>query len=283
MNARDLFAENLGLIDRIIAIVCRRANLFGADAEDFASETKLALIENDYAVLRKYEGRSSLETFLSVVIRRLHADSRTRARGRWHASSEAQRLGPIAVQLETFVRRDGRTLDEALTLIHTTDPTVTRDALETLLLRLPERTGRPPAVDLEGVAHAIAGGDSADARAIAGERDRTSAIAGEAVREQLEELPTEDRVLLRLRFGSEMSIADISRMMRLPQRPLYRRLEWLLAHLRGALIGAGIDRETAAELVGSDTTHMDFGLLNGKTDPPRQSIDDVANNNREDS
>jgi RNA polymerase sigma factor (sigma-70 family) len=282
MNARDLFAANLGLIDRIISIVCRRANLFGADAEDFASETKLALIENDYAVLRKYEGRSSLETFLSVVIRRLYADSRTRARGRWHASSEAQRLGPLAVQLETYVRRDGRSLDEALTLIRDSDPGVTREALAALLEKLPERTGRPRAVDLEGVAHAISGGESADARAIAGEMNRTSAIAGHALREQLEVLPTEDRVLLRLRFGSEMSIADISRMMQLPQRPLYRRLEWLLAHLRGALIGAGIDRAAAAALVGHEDAAMDFGLMNGKTDGSRPSIPN-APNEREDS
>ena len=36
-------------------------------------------------------------------------------------------------------------------------------------------------------------------------------------------------MLIRFRFGSSMSIADISRILRLPQRPLYRRLEALLA------------------------------------------------------
>lgn len=283
MNASDLFAANLGLIDRIIGIVCRRASLFGADAEDFASEAKLALIEEDYAILRKYEGRSSLETYLTVVIRRLLADMRTRTKGRWHASTEAERLGPIAVSLETLVRRDGRTLDEALTHIRATNPNATREMLEEMLRRLPERAGRPRAVDLEGIAYAIAGGETADSRAVAGDLHRLSAIAGHAMGELLAELPVEDRVLLRLRYGSEMSIADISRMMRLPQRPLYRRLEWLLARLRGALTGAGIDRKTAAELVGSDATAMDFGLLNGKSPLAGPSIDDVVRNVREDS
>src|SRR5688572_4266032 len=104
MNPKDLFETNLGTIERVIAVVCRRARLFGPDAEDFASEVRLALIENDYEILAKYEGRSSLDTFLTVVIQRLLADARTRAKGRWHASTEAQRLGPVAVQLETLVR-----------------------------------------------------------------------------------------------------------------------------------------------------------------------------------
>jgi RNA polymerase sigma factor (sigma-70 family) len=275
MNFSDLFTANLGLIDRIIAIVCRRANLFGADAEDFASETKLALIEDDYAVLRKYEGRASLETFLTVVIRRLLADSRTRAKGRWHASSEAQRLGATAVLAETLVLRDGRSADEALMHIRVVDPGITRESLASMLKRLPERTRRPRAVHIEGIANAIAGGEAADARALRGDMDRISATAGKALRELLAELPTEDRVILKMRFGSEMSVADIARILRLPQRPLYRRMEWLLARLRIALVNAGIDRNTAAELVGSDATEMDFGLRNGETAPAGQSITGV--------
>jgi hypothetical protein len=71
MNPAKLFEANLTLIERVIGVVCRRSRIFGADAEDFASTTRLALIENDYAILRKYEGRSSLATFLGVVVQRL--------------------------------------------------------------------------------------------------------------------------------------------------------------------------------------------------------------------
>lgn len=274
MNVRDLFTANLGLIDRIIAIVCRRAGVFGADAEDFASEAKLALMDDDYAVLRKYEGRASLETFLTVVIRRMYADARTRAKGRWHASAEAERLGPTAVLAETLVVRDGRTLDEALVHIRPVDPGVTRESLEAMLKRLPERARRPRVVHLEGIANAVAGGEAADARALANDRKRISARAGAALRDLLAELPAEDRVILRMRFGSEMSIADIARILRLPQRPLYRRIESLLARLRNALVEAGIDRNTAAELAGSDVANMDFGLTNGKTPGASPSIPD---------
>lgn len=273
MNPKELFEANLGTIERVIAIVSRRAGVFGADADDFASEVKLALIENDYEVLRRYEGRSSLDTFLSVVIQRLLADSRTRAKGRWHASSEAQRLGPVAVLLETLVRRDGRSLDEALPHLRGAHPDVTREELMAMLERLPARTGRPKAVEIDSIAFAIAGGESADARALAGDRERVSDRVGSTVREILTELPVEDRMLIRLRFGSDMSIADISRMTQLPQRPLYRRIEALLLRLRRGLAEAGVDAATAEALVGrNDARELDLGLENGKSDVSRQSL-----------
>ncbi len=275
MDGRELFEQNLGAVERIIAMVCRRAGLFGPDAEDFASEVRLALIDNDYDVMRRWEGRSSIDTFLAVVIQRLLADHRMRAKGRWHASSEAQRLGPAAVLLETLVRRDGRTLDEALPHMRAAHPEITREEMEALLDRLPARTGRPKAVDLESISYAIAGGEAADIRVTAADKDRVAKVAGNAVRELLREMPVEDRMLIRLRFASDMSIADISRMMRLPQRPLYRRLDSLLVRLRGALSEAGVDREAAEGLVGrDDLKEMDFGLMNGKNEKSSQSMEE---------
>jgi RNA polymerase sigma factor (sigma-70 family) len=220
MSLKELFEANLGTIDRVTGIVCRRAGLFGADAEDFASEVKLALIDNDYAILAKYEGRSSLDTFLTVVISRLLADARTREKGRWHASAEANRLGPAAVMIETLIRRDGRTLDEAMPHITAAHPELTREEVMAILDRLSTRKPRPRAVELEAIAHVIVARESADTRVEEGDRQRLSNATGSAVRDALEALPVEDRVLIRLRFGSERSIAHVSRMMQLPQRPL---------------------------------------------------------------
>lgn len=273
MTPRELFEANLATIERVIAIVCRRGGLFAADAEDFASEARLALMENDYAILARYERRSSLDTFLTVVVQRLLADSRTRAKGRWHASSEAQRLGPLAVQVETLVRRDGRTLDEAMPHILASHPGATREEVAALLERLPPRTGRPRPVDLESVGHVIAARESADTRAMQHDQQRISNAAGSTMRGVLRGWPVADRMLIRLRFASEMSIADISRVMQLPQRPLYRRLETLLAQLRGALTTAGIDAATAELLIGRDfEKELDFGLQNGKSDVSGQSM-----------
>jgi RNA polymerase sigma factor for flagellar operon FliA len=271
-------------VNRVIGVVCRRAQLFGPDAEDFASEVKVALIDDGYAILARYEGRSSLDTFLTVVIQRLLADRRTRLKGRWHASAEAERHGAAAVMLETLVRRDGRSLDEALVHLRAAHPGLTREEAARLLERLPERVARPRAVDLEAMTHAIAGGESADERALAGDRKRMSERAAIALRELIEAMPPDDRLLLRLRFTSGMSIADIARAMVVPQRPLYRRLEALLARLRAELLAAGIDAATAGELIGSEETReMDFGLGNGKSAAAGPSIAPVADHAREES
>lgn len=49
---------------------CNRA-LGRADAEDICAEVFACLVANDYASLRRFEGRSSLSTWLSVIARRI--------------------------------------------------------------------------------------------------------------------------------------------------------------------------------------------------------------------
>src|SRR6185369_7423329 len=93
-----LFEEHLDAIERAIARVCREVRLVGADAEDFASNVRIALLADDCAILRKFEGRSSMPAFLTIVVRRLFSDQ-LRASGRWYPTAEVQRRGPIAVQL----------------------------------------------------------------------------------------------------------------------------------------------------------------------------------------
>jgi len=266
MHSQDLFAANLPLIERIITIVCRRAGVFDADQEDFASQVKLWLIEDDYAVMRKYEGRSSLESYLTVVIQRMLADARTSARGRFRASTEAQRLGSWAVLLEKLVIRDGRSIEEALPHLRAVDPSSTPEQIAETLRRLPERTIRPRDIELDGVDEVVAGGEPADARAVAADVRRLAQRAEQTMRQELAMLPPADRALIRFHFGEEMTVAEIARVMQLPQRPLYRRLESLLQQLRAALASAGIDRRTAADLVDSEKEEMDFGLRGVEND-----------------
>lgn len=272
MNAAELFEANLALIDRVIATVCRRARLVGADAEDFASSVRIALMEDDYAILRKYSGRSSFGAYLGVVVQHLLLDQRTHAFGRWHPSREAERLGEAAVLLETLLHRDRRSLDEALPLVQRIDPTLTRERAAAMAARFPLRVARPRAVELDEDVP-VAAPDAADVRVIDADRHRLSAETSHTVRETLAALPDEDAMILRFRFGSEMSIADISRVLRLPQRPLYRRLEMLIGRLRAALDRAGLDSRDVTELIGQ-AHEMDFGLGAGKNHSARQSISD---------
>lgn len=277
MDAQELFRVNLSLVDRIIKTVCRRIGVFGADAEDLASSVRLALIDDDYAILAKYEGRSALPTYLTIVIQRLIFDERTRARGRWHASTEAERIGPAAVLLERLIRRDGRAPAEVVPIVRAIHPDLEQHELEDMLDRLPERTARPRMVELSAEEQVLAGPDTADAAAFASDTRRLSTRTSAVVCALLASLTLQDRMLLRLRFGSGLSIADVSRMLNLPQRPLYRRVEALLGQLRRALTAAGIDARTATDLIGDAAQELDFGL-DGKSEDGRLSKREAGEN-----
>ncbi|MEO8379476.1 MAG: sigma-70 family RNA polymerase sigma factor [Acidobacteriota bacterium] len=272
MHAHELFDAHLPLIDTIIGRVCRRSRLFGAAAEDFASEVKIALLEEDCALLRNAAGRASIGAYLTVVIQRMAVDERIRELGRFQSSSAAKRFGEVGVAAEILMRRDRRTIGEALSLLRALDPELTGERLAEITSCLPERFGRPRAVDLgdEGF-NSIAAPERADGRAIEAEETRTVTRMNRVVRNALESFSLEDRMLIRCRFGSAMSIADISRILRLPQRPLYRRLESLLVRLRKLLGDAGVDSTAALEVIGSRVAEMRFGLGDGKTEEFQQS------------
>lgn len=269
LNAAELFESSLALIDRVVVTVCRRARLQPSDAEDFASSVRIALMEDDYAILRQYGGRSSLAAYLGVVVQRLLSDQRAQAFGRWRPSREAERLGEAGVLLEKLLQRDHRSLEEALPFVQALDASLTRERAAEMAARFPLHTSRPRAVELiEDLP--IAGADVADARVLGAERRRLAAQTSNVVRDVLAAVPDEDVMILRFRFASGMSIADISRMLRLPQRPLYRRLEILLARLRAALDAAGLDSRDVSALIG-EMHSMDFGLER-KNVSARQSL-----------
>lgn len=268
----ELFQGNLALIDRVVARVCRLGGVTGADADDFSSSVKLALIEDDYAVLRGWQQRSSLATYLTVVVQRLLSDQRMHVRGRWEPSAAARRGGPAAIALETAVLRDGQPLEQALPRIQAIDPALRREHAEALLASMPLRAPRLRAVELDAMEGVdVRGSDTADGPLLEKETERLSVQASRIVREELAAMPAEDRAIIRSHFGTGMSIADIARMLRLPQRPLYRRIESITAKLRRALTASGIDVATAESLIGSSVQALDFGLT-GKTGLPPQSL-----------
>jgi RNA polymerase sigma factor (sigma-70 family) len=277
MGPEGVFKSNLAVIDRVISEVCRSARVRDDDAEDFASSVKLALIENEYAILRKWEGRSSLAGYLNVVIRRLLSNRRDHELGRWRPSSEAADMGPTGILIERLLGRDGRAFDEALPIIQANDPSLTRDDVAAIAARLPLRFGRPRGVTLDDAGEAsLASSESAEGRVRSAEVRQLSGLASDVVRRTIAAWPDEDAMILRFRFGSSMTIAEIARMLRLPQRPLYRRIEGLLARLRAALVEAGLDEAALSSVIGEASQNMDFGLTPGKSPSVRPSIKEDA-------
>jgi hypothetical protein len=106
-ESEALFLSCLPVIDEVTAQLCRRHRLSPDESEDFRSEVRLHCSQRDFDLLRRFEGRSSLQTYLTVVISRLFLDYRNRLWGRWRPSIEAKRLGPSAIPIEPLVAHDG--------------------------------------------------------------------------------------------------------------------------------------------------------------------------------
>lgn len=69
----DFVDRFLGLVVHVIGHTAqsRSIRLSSQDSEDLAAEVFLAIISNDFAILRRFRGESSLATYLTVIARRV--------------------------------------------------------------------------------------------------------------------------------------------------------------------------------------------------------------------
>jgi len=252
----DLLVTNLGLIERIVRALCRRHGIAGDDYEEFASRVNAKLIEDDYAVLRKFRRESSLATYLMVVIAMLLRDFRVQRWGRWRPSAEARRNGPVAIRLETLVYRDSFTWRQAIESIRLSgDASMTERELMQLFEKLPRRLHpRPREVEIDAIPNIASAGTADDdlgRTAVEAEQREldhalTTAIAG---------LKPEDGIILRMRYWDGLSVAQIARALNQPQKRLYRRVERALVQLRRRLQALGVSRERVASLFHENSSY----------------------------
>ena len=281
LEARDLLTDNLDVIERAIRFAAHRHRLDPIDAEELGAVVKLRLVENDYAVLRAYEGRSSFRTFISMVVQRMALDYRIHEWGKWHASAEAKRLGEPAVELERILQRDGRTIDEALPLLQSKYEDVTRESLQQLAAKLPPRAPRRRSIPLDDAApETLAHPAGADEPLLAGDRRRASKEVSEMMSSALARFGEEDQLILQFRFEQGLTVAQIARVLRLDQKLTYRRIERMMREIRRQLERAGITARDVDDLIGRDEIFVRFDFGNPQS-RPSISVDETRNKHPE--
>jgi RNA polymerase sigma factor for flagellar operon FliA len=240
MTPRELFESELPMVREVIAFICRRRRLLGEQADDFRSWTFLKLMDNDYAILQKYEGRASLRTYLTVVIERLSIDYQIAEWGKWRPSARAIELGPEAVELDSLLFRDGYTAHEAVQLVLSRGTTsLPEEALLTIAARLPSRPRRGR--ELTSLPESLATKNgSADRGLLEKEREVEMGKLRAALDRALQRLSDEDRLIARLRFVQGMPPNQIASALRVEVRHLYRRIEHMKKRLRKLLEKEGI-------------------------------------------
>src|SRR6516164_4051730 len=244
-----LFVSLLPTIDKVVAQVCRRNHLREAEAEDFASEVKLHIIERDYEVLRRFCRRSAISTYLTVVVQRQFLNYCNRVWGRWRPSAEAVRHGSVGILLERLIVRDGWSFDEAQEQMRKNHAvTESRDALQTLWSQLTPNSAKRRFVSEKVAADVPSGDGGPDAEIIQAEHDVVEQRVLEGLQRALRELPAEDRLLIKMRYDDGFAVSQIARVLHLPQKPLYGRFERLCEHLKQRLQANGVSPDVIRKL-----------------------------------
>ncbi len=263
MTPQEIYLANLRTIERIASFVAHRNHLNADEAAEFVQEVRARLLYDDYAIIRKYEGRSAFPTYLTTVILRLCQQWRVEQWGKWRPSAEAKRLGDKAITLERLLTRDGYTFDEAVKVLTTPGSSqFTTAELEAIYVRLPVRSPRPVFVSDEAAPEVAADSD-ADDRVELHDRERVARDVAAAVDRLLESMPPEDRLILQLRFWQALKAPEIAQRLQMDPKKVYKRLDRLCVVMRQALEEAGITKADIETLLCRGDQEIRFGFPYG--------------------
>jgi RNA polymerase sigma factor for flagellar operon FliA len=254
-RGRALLEQNIHVIRQKLYRLSRRSGLPEDEAEELRSWALFKLVDNDYRILASWQGRSSLSTFLTVVLVNLMRDYRIQVWGKWRPSAAALRQGPVAVLLERLWVRDNLPLDEAIERMRSEHAvSLSRSELEWIAASL-HRTPERRRVNEEELLRTPTDGQ-VESRLADGERARTEERLRELLAPLLRSLPAEDSLLLKLHYWDGLSMAEISRLLRRPQRKLYAVRDKCLRKLRRHLEEGGVSPDQVRELPGCSSLDL---------------------------
>ncbi len=248
MGAHDLFVAHKALIERVARRICLRHHIYGDEAEEFTQDLWIHLIKDDYAIIRKHRGESTLDTYLTTVVANFARDFREKKWGKWRLSVAARERGPVAEQLDTLVSRDGFTLDEACEVLATRGVTATRAELEAIAAVLPARR-RPREVQPDDARPDPVSTVEADQGAVNADERRAAARVLMALKDVLAALSPRDRLIIKLRFYDGLSQVSIARKLGVDEKLFFRLGNKLEAGLRQALEARGLSKDQIVDVL----------------------------------
>ncbi|PYQ57373.1 MAG: hypothetical protein DMF53_22890 [Acidobacteria bacterium] len=258
-HRQEVFEGHLLRADEIIRRICNRHRLSHDEAEDFHSFALLKLIEDDYARLRSFQGRSRLKTFLAVVLHRLFLDYRVQKWGKWRPTAEVRELGKTAVELDRLLSRDGQTLENAVEILRSrSGGTLTRQEIIALASRLPQRQRRRQ--ERFEILDQLPTDGGVEERVRHRDLARTSRRVEAALAKALRVVPEEDRLILKMRYEDGLKVHEIASTLGVEVRPLFTRLEQCHRRLRKALESLGITWSDVLSILGWTGTDLRTGF-----------------------
>lgn len=254
METHNLYSEHAETIESVLAYTRRAHRLSADDGDEFSSWARLKLLEDDCAILRKFQGLSTFKTFLVTVLQRLFLDWRIREWGKWRPTADARRLGPVAIELERLVLRDSIEFHQAAQTLVSKGTATSLDECDDVWAQLKQRprrqrTSSDALVDVPAPQQNPVEDDE--------RRAQTLKILT-ALRAAMSELPPADHLIVKLRYEDQFTVARIAKLVDAEQKQLYRRFEQLWKQLRASMKAKGVSDEDVRTLFG-DGFDDDFG------------------------
>jgi DNA-directed RNA polymerase specialized sigma24 family protein len=247
---RAMYEAHQQEIERILAYFCRRWRLRDDDAQEFAAWARAKLVADDYAVFRKYQGRSRLTTYLSGVVANLSREYNVAGHGRWRPSAPALRRGELAVRLEQLVHGQGLRWGEAVEVVRSSAKTDLPDSqLVRMIAELPRRDPLRPSTLGEAALEETPAPGASDAAVLDADADSVREKVFGVLFRAIARLPAEDQVAIRMRFWEGMKVTDVARGTQRDPKRLFKRIDRVMVLLRRELESAGISREVVRELL----------------------------------
>lgn len=240
----QLSADDLALLRRAVGWTCSRYHLSREDVEDCLGDLHVKLLAHDGAVLKQYKGLSAWKTFLGTVAHNHVKDFINSLWGKSRPCEEALRLGPLAVELDRLLNREGLSQGEAVeTLLSRPNVTTSRAELEAMAARFPSRSRAQVVPDAELETQPTPE-DSPEQTAAKRESESVFRSMVALLHEELALLPPEDKLLLDLWAGGT-KVSSIAKLLQRDQKSLYAVRDRLLEKLRERFVEAGFDPEKA--------------------------------------
>lgn len=257
-KSKDLLLAHLSTIEKIARAQCRRRNLPESEGDEFVSWLIMKLVENRYAVIRKFSGRGHFVGYLRRVITNALRDYCDHCWGKWRPSVVARQHQKSAVTLlERLYCRDRIPLRQAIALVLSRhSPGVTEQELWQVAATLPDHPPRRsvPTSELGELAARNGSEESLE--------QREKATLVELLRSSLHKawgsLSREDATILERHYLAGQTIAQIASSLGLQQRGLYSRRDRCLATLRQTLEAEGVGSAKINLLL--DWEGLDLGL-----------------------
>lgn len=248
-RGRALLETHFDLIQRKLHYLSWRSGLPDSEAEELRSWALFKLVDDDYRILGRWEGRSTFPTFLTVVLENLMRDYRIHVWGKWRPSAAARRGGKAGVILDRLLTRDGISEAEAIERLRIEHGvSLSTDQAARLTAALPRRRERRSVSDKELLEIPTDG--HVEIRIEEREREHTVDRLHELLAPLLRSLPAEDRLLLKLHFFEGLSMAAIAPILDRPQRELYPARDRCIMKIRRSLNEAGMGRDQIGDFIG---------------------------------